>query len=149
VANLYGVASPNPLPVGANIIGGADISCPSNTETNVVALTFNNPTVNGFYYPFFIGFLYYTLGGVVPTNIFVGYRLGAGADFVNAAVGITGAVASASYTQPIGIGCSTFIVNNPTGTNTFNISLNPSGQAITARVSGTFVQGWWVRATDQ
>lgn len=149
MANLYGVATPNPLPVGAFTIGGADIVTGVGVETNVIAITVNNPTVNGWYYPNFGGWLAISLGATPPTAIFIGYRLGAGSDLSNLQVSPAALVASATVIQPLTLAGTALIVSNPSGINVFNISVQTAGQSATVRTVGSFGQCGWVRSTDQ
>lgn len=149
MANLYGIASPNPVPVGVNTIGGVDVACPAGSETNVLAILFNPPTVNGVYYPFIGGYLVISLGATPPTALQYNVRLGAGSDFIALAIGATLLVANANIIQPIYAPGTALIMNNPSGANTFNVSLTPTAQAVTVRTNGTIGFGQWVRATDQ
>jgi hypothetical protein len=148
-ANLYGVANPLPLPVFAGMIGATDIVCPAGAETNVIALPTNVPISQGIYYPAVSGVLWVTLGATPASQVTVGARIGAGADFFANAYNTIPLVASATIMIPFfGYGPSA-LLSYPTGPLTINISINPGAQAVTARAAGALAYGWWQRAPDQ
>jgi hypothetical protein len=149
VANLYGVATPNPLPVWVSTIGSANIACPAGVETNVVALAFNPALSSGWYYPNVWGLLGAQMGATAPSSCNIGLRLGNGADILAISVGSGLLVANGYWVYPVALAGFQLIMSNPYGANTFNVTLNPVGQAITASQNGTFLFGQWVRAPDQ
>lgn len=149
MANLYGVANPNPLPVSAFTIGAINISCPAGVETNCCSIAANPTLSQGVYYPFVVGQLFVTLGATAPGALTVGARIGAGADFDQAGFTVVLLVAAGTIEWTVNLFGVGTILSYPTGALTLNVTLNPTGQPVTCLAGGTKVWGGFNRAPDQ
>ena len=147
--NLYGVANA-PFFCGTwNTIGGVDIACPANTETNVVN---SNPMIapsQGYFSPIAWISVLVTLGATPPTSLLVGLRVASGADIATASPGTLVLVANANlYLNFCLVGPSSQTPWVSPG-SIINISINPQGQAVTTHFNGTWVVSGIIRAPDQ
>jgi hypothetical protein len=149
VANLYGVAEPNPPPQNAFPIGGSNVVCPANVETNFTAIPLTPATSRGFYYPSAVGIITFTCGATPPGSVNWGVRIGAGADIFVLAQAPQTLIANAVLTVPLLAYCFATAIADPFGPTTLNITANPSGQPITVLQFGNMIYGSWVRAPDQ
>lgn len=147
--NVYGIASPNPPPVGLTTIGAVDVACSAGVETNVISGAAPLPGQPGMFYPAWFGAIVLTFGATIPTLVTVASRLNNGAD-LNAMLVHGGFYTSnGSAIVPISFFYPSQVISNPSGTWNFQISVNSTGQALTVRTSQTYVNVQWVRATDQ
>jgi len=149
VANLYGVASPNPVPAFGGSIGGVNVSCPAGVETNVIAISMPPAVSAGWYYPFCSMFLNISLGATPPTALFVSFRLGAGSDLTGLQVPGGWLVANANFLFSVWVSQAGVVVQNPYAAQIMNVTLNPAAQAVTLQTSGSGAIGGWLRAPDQ
>lgn len=148
-----------PNPWGANVgtfapfytqlIGSANVSCPANTETNVVNVTGVAAYGPGNWTPGFLGVLGVSLGATPPTSLVVAARINNGADVSGITVPPAMLVASASLMIPIclwNFPSSTTLWNAPGAT--FQMSVNPGGQAVTALNVDSAVYYWLLRVGE-
>lgn len=149
MANQYGVANTPLTATLTSTIGAADVSCPSATETNVVAQILKGSDTSGFYYPEAIGVLVLVLGATPPGGITIAMRIGAGADIQSFSIAPTLLVASATLMIPIGLVAVASQVPWQGAGSTLNLTVNPTTQAVTAKFATTAVVMRLVRATDQ
>jgi hypothetical protein len=149
VANLYGVANPNPLPNGFGTPGGTDVAVPAGVETNFVAGVAPLPNIPGIFYPTMIGFFTITFGATPPTLVTIASRINNGADIQ--AWNIHGGfyVANGSLLCPCTFYDNNQVFSNPSGTMTFQVSCLSAAQPLTVRASSTLINMQWVRAPDQ
>jgi hypothetical protein len=144
--NQYGTS--NPLPVPQFIYIASNTACPAGAETNVLSATLAAVSP-GIYYPVMIGAIYITLGATAPSQILIGGRIGAGADFQQLGAPAEIFTPNLTYLQ------SFCMFGTPSDTiwrgagATVNISLNPTGQAVTAASGGSYGQVFLFRAPDQ
>ena len=148
MANLYGVATPNPLPAGAGTIGGVDVIVPGNVETNVIGIALPPAVSAGFYYPWVAPAIDILLGPTPPTQVTVGYRLGAGSDFASNGPPLAAMVGNATIYFSAYLAGASAIVSNPYTTITLFVTLYSFGQQITCK-AGSQAYGGWLRAPDQ
>jgi hypothetical protein len=149
VANLYGVANPNPPPGGGATIGNAQITCPAGVETNWASVVPPLPTMPGVFYPAWTGYAAITIGATIPTLIVIACRLNGGADILTETIHGGFYVASASFIQPFFFYGSSQIFSNPSGVFNFQMSCNPTAQGVTVNANSTQLIAQWIRATDQ
>ena len=149
MANLYGVDNTVLTPNSAGLIGGADVFCPAGVETNIIATPALIAPSNGYFVPMLWLNVAITFAATPATNVSVGARIGAGADFdyynLNAALIVanatimlngflSGVAAQVPWFQPGSV---------------VYVSLNPTAQAVNARVLGSRALYWLARAQDQ
>ena len=149
MANVYGVANTNPPPSFWGTIGGTDINCPAGVETNVVAATPTAPTYPGMFYPFATGVITITIGATPPGQVVMALRIGSGSDINTIFVWATLMTAGAHIPQSVSFYGYTVAISNPSATTIFNLTVNPSGQAVTVNAGGTYAWASWLRAPDQ
>lgn len=147
--NLYGVANPNPPPVAAFCIGGANVNIPAGVETNFISTAAPLPTLPGLWYPQAFGWFTIAIGATAPTFLNAAFRLNNGADLETLSVYVGSLVANASPTFPISFAVPSQVMSNPTGTWNFQVSLTVGVNATTVTNLGTLYYLQWVRATDQ
>jgi hypothetical protein len=149
MANLYGVANPNPLWAFATPIGGADVACPAGVETTFITVVIN-PTLNpGIYYAAAVGVVTTLLGAVAPTAITFGLRIGGGSDVIAIAPSFTSFVANTPFIFPLPLYGINALISNPIPPTTLNVTANPAAQGVTIKQGGSLVFAGWVRAPDQ
>ena len=145
--NLYGVATPVMYPAFQYPV--ADVACPAGVETNVIdsgALTALSP---GVVYPGVFLVLVISLGATAASQIQIGTRIGAGADFATMAPSNLFLAANANLTTsgflfgPIG-----YVPWQSPGSHIY-VTVNPTGQAVTLRSYGSYAQFFLNRAPDQ
>jgi hypothetical protein len=137
MANLYGVANPLPLPVAYGPVGAADVTCPAGAETTVVTTGAVAAISNGFFYPVIQGVLFVVLGATAPSALQYAFKLGSGSDVVANQIEPGLLVALAELTLPIVlIGASSQNAWKGAG-STINVTLAPTGQAVTLKVTGS------------
>ena len=149
MANLYGVANPNPLPQSVATIGGTDIACPAGSETNIIQAAPALPTVPGVYYPMAQGWTTLSFGATPPTNVQMSLRVNNGSDLLPWTIWAGLLIANNNLIVPLMFYGYNLIVQNPTGVYNFQVGITPLAQAITARNGGTLFYVQWVRASDQ
>lgn len=79
--NLYGVANTGPALYYGTLLNAGGVTCPAGVETNVIALGPVTALAQGVYYPVFWAQLSIQSGATAPTQIVLGAKIGAGADF--------------------------------------------------------------------
>lgn len=149
MANLYGVAQPNPPPGGNFTIGNVDIVCAAGAETNIISATAILPTAPGVYYPALWGYVSVLFGATVPTSLNFGFRLNGGADLTTFSTWSGTYVANESFIYPVFGYAYGNVFNYPIGTINIQLSANPAANPITVKFLGTLVFIQWQRATDQ
>lgn len=136
MGNIYGVATPIAVPL---VTGpGSDVACPAATETNVIANIIAAALTLGSYYPLVSGVLVITMGATPPTALVIAARIGAAADFATYTVSTLFLTANANVAFPftlIGANSSSAFVG---ASVTVNVSVNPTAQAVTTRVAGSY-----------
>jgi hypothetical protein len=146
MANLYGVA--NPLQIGTQGIVLSLIPCPAGVETTVASVTMAAPSA-GFYYPVIWGIMILQIGATKPNPVNLAGRIGAGADFGTCGLDQTVFNPSSNFMWP-------FMLAGPASDlpwrgagSTVNLTVNPTGQAVTAYNAGSFFYCFLFRAPDQ
>lgn len=134
--NLYGVSTPGFTGSIQLNIGVADVSCPSATETNVIAQALTAPS-SGNWYVVISGVLTITMGATAPSAIVIGARIGAASDFDSYGVGVGTLVNSATVGYPVLLASVANQANFFPGGSTFNVTVNPTGQTVTAKLTGS------------
>jgi hypothetical protein len=138
-ANLYGVSNPAPLLFYTTLISGANTNCPAGTETNLLQTPLIIAPSSGAFYPVAWVNLTVTVGGTSPTLVTLGHRINGGADLgtfnVNTSLFVAGATVTFTW-YAIGPASRTLWVAPG---SQYQISLNPTAQAVTAIYS--FCQG--------
>lgn len=132
--NLYGVSQPGFTPVP--FANGGDQSCGAGAETNIFSQTITAPG-QGNWYIVMWGVVAILLGATPPGTITIGGRIGSAADFDSYSVATAPLLANATLQIPFLL-CSTANQANffPTG-SAFNVTLNPSAQAVTFKNTGS------------
>jgi len=149
VPNLYGVANPNPLPIGANTIGGVDVNIVAGVETNFINITVPPAVSKGIYYPFAFVCVSFVCGGTPPSFINWGLRVNNGADVSAQNTRNQILVANANLVLPLFLFGYGTLITDPFGTYNFQVSANCGGQNFTVSNVGTAAVLGWQRAPDQ
>lgn len=149
MANVYGVANPNPIPTLSGTIGAADVAIPAGTETNFSSTPANLPTLPGWFYPAIYGNVTITFGATPPTLVNINCRLNNGADIESMVIHGGFYVANGSLLVPVNFQCQGTFVSNPSGTWNFQLSCTSASQGLTIRAAGTWLWCQWMRAPDQ
>lgn len=149
MANLYGVANPCIIPVAVGLIGGANINCPANTETNIIASPPLIAISAGYYYPMVWAYLGILIGATNPTNLVVSIRLGAGSDMDGAVIPPQQLVGNAFIvdTFPL-VGSASQAAYTGAG-SILNVTINPTAQPVTAELNPSRAVIALFRAPDQ
>ena len=147
MANLYGVAN---APFIDNPTGiGSSVACPAGAETNAVPSTAMIAPSNGYYYPVAWGYIPIILGATAPSAVVLALRIGNGADIAQQAIPGTLLVNNATIWVP------SIYFGPPSQTpwmgagSILNISVTPTGQAVTVGNGGLGVYFGLLRAPDQ
>ena len=136
---LWGNAIPIPAAASYGNIGAVDVACPSATETNVVTTGALVALNNGAYYPEIWGVLAILLGATAPSALVCAFRLGAGADVDTYTVPpalLTNAATLMVQINLVGVNSASAWVG---AGSTINVTINPTGQAVTCKAVGTKV----------
>ena len=149
MANLYGVAQPNPPPLGGTTTGNVAINCPAGVETNIQSLAPPLPTLPGVFYPAMWGCVAIVFGATIPGLVTVGFRLNGGADLGSFIIHGGFYVATGSFCQTVDFYGQNTPINNPTGVWNFQLSIAPTAQAVTVQPNSTQLIAQWLRAPDQ
>lgn len=141
--SIWGVnqALPNPSIVTA----GADVACAAGTETNVLIATISSvaPGQNLSLQSDLACII--VLGATPPTAMVIAARVGAGADYDAWTVPPAALVASANLSlSPSLLG--TFTRNALAAGSTINITVNPTGQAVTFKAQSRVVHSLFIGA---
>lgn len=131
--SIWGVNQAPPAPL--IVTAGADVACPAATETNCLggAITVGSPGFN-FAIQSDCTFVV-VLGATSPTALVLAVRQGAGADYDTYTVNPASLVASAILQlAPSFVGV--FGRNALVGGATINVTVNPTGQAVTFKQGG-------------
>lgn len=141
--SIWGVNQAPPSPV--IITAGGDVACPAGTETNVLggSVTVPTPGANFALTSDVMGVI--VLGAVAPSALVVAARQGAGADYDSVAINAAALVANAILLiAPTLTGI--FAKNSLAGGATINITVNPTGQAVTFKQTGRVVHTFGLAA---
>lgn len=149
MANLYGVANPNPPAQGTQTIGGANVNIPAGVETNFTSAPATLPTAPGVYYPISWGWVTLGFSATPPTAMIIGMRLNAGADLQSYFVSQNLFVASGTIMIPVGFYQPQIVYSYPIGVVNFQLSINSGTNGCTVGNIGTLIWNQWVRAPDQ
>lgn len=149
MANLYGVAEPNPLPGYLTTIGNNNISCPAGVETNIMSGSPPAILSNGWYYGSILTTIVIITGATALTALTANSRMNNGAD-------IQFEPFSSIFWTAAFTGVQTFafywwgnLLLNPPATTTFQVSITPTTGSVTAGTLGTNAWIQWLRAPDQ
>jgi hypothetical protein len=137
VPNLYGVAQPVPMPILVGTVGGGvDVACPAGTETTVFTFPTYAALDHGAYYPVVTLNGCVTLGATIPTQLVFAFKLGAGSDVTASGVPANLFTANGNlFFSTVMFGINSLVSWVAPG-SVVNVTLNPTGQAVTMRGSG-------------
>ena len=135
--NVWGTQNPSYVQGFGGTVAGADVACPSGSETNVIQIATVVAPTPGQWRTLIVGVLGISLGATPPTAIVLAARIGAGADFDSYQVPVGALVANATLAMPV-------FLNGPISTTlwfpsapTVNITVAPTAQAVTVRFVGS------------
>lgn len=141
--SIWGVNQAPPAPL--IVTAGADVACPAATETNVLggSVTVASP---GFNFAIFSDCTFtIVLGATPPTALVIAVRQGAGADYDTYTVNPAGLTASAILQLAPSL-AGVFGRNALVGGATINVTVNPTGQAVTFKQNGRVVHSFGASA---
>lgn len=130
--SIWGVnnSPPNPVVVTA----GGDVACPAGSETNVLSGTVTVPTPGANFAVVSDVMGVVVLGATPPTAMVIAARQGAGADYDTWTIPPSALVANAIL-QVYPTLAGTFGKNALAAGATINITVNPTGQAVTFKAT--------------
>lgn len=141
--SIWGVnqALPNP----AIVTAAADVSCPAGSETNVLSASITAPAPGQNLAMQSDIACVIAIGATAPSAMTINARVGAGADYDSWTVPPALLVANANLSlAPSLVG--TFARNALAGGPTINITVNPTGQAVTFKAQSRAVHAVFVGA---
>ena len=148
MANNYGIANlgliiQEPFQAG-------DVACPAGTETTIMSTTAMKGTdPSGVYLPWVFFNIAILLGATPPTALKIAAKIGAGADFNSYNVAPAVLVANATLSLGLSMVGGASIAPWQGAGSIINLTVNPTGQAVTAKGQPGYADVFLFRGPDQ
>lgn len=148
MANLYGVANGTPQAgIFGNVGSPSNVTCPAGVETTCFTMAAYGLSP-GYYYPIIFAEVLIQYGATLPGALQVAGKIGAGSDFDVAPINVGVVAASTTYFYSyVLVGPESSTIYVPPG-STINVTIAPTGQAVTMLSGGSRCVLWLCRGND-